>query len=117
MRPYELTILISPDMENHADLVLDKVEKLIADCGGHITNKTDEGKKRLAYAIQKQDFALYYYYELELPVLAPAKISSVLNITDKVLRYLLVGVDPRKIKAEAKRQARKLKTEENNQEN
>ncbi len=43
---------------------------------------------------------------------APAKISSTLNITDEVLRYLLVTVDERKAKFEAKRKARAEKTKD-----
>lgn len=116
MKPYELTVLLNPDLEGQAEKALEKIRKIITDNGGKVIKETEEGKKRLAYAIQKQDFALYYYYELELPASAPAKISSVLNITEEALRYLLVSVDPRKIKLKAKSQARKPKTEVNNQE-
>lgn len=116
MKQYELTILLSPELETKPEPVLEKIQQLIEANDGKITSHIAEGKKHLAYAIQKQDFGLYYYYELNLPASAPAKISSVLNITEGVLRYLLVSVDPRKIKLKAKSQARKLK-EENNQEN
>ena len=58
------------------------------------------------YDFKGQDFAVYYYYEVELPAEAPAKIESVLNITDEILRHLLVTVDERKLKAEAKQAAR-----------
>jgi ribosomal protein S6 len=49
---------------------------------------------------------------LELPAAAPAKISSVLNITDEVIRYLLVAKDPRREKLAAKRQERNKAQEE-----
>ena len=91
---------------------LDKIKKLIESQNGKIIKETNEGKKRLAYAINKQDYAVYYFYELELPAEAPAKISSSLNITDEVLRYLLVTVDERKAKFEAKRKARTEKTKD-----
>ena len=64
-----------------------------------------EGKKRLAYPVGSNEFAVYYYYELDLPAEAPQKISNVLNITDEIIRYLLVAVDPRKAKMEARRKA------------
>jgi ribosomal protein S6 len=48
---------------------------------------------------------------LELPAAAPAKISSVLNITDEAIRYLLVAKDPRREKMLAKRQERKAQEE------
>lgn len=107
MKNYELTVLIHPDLEMNLEPALDKVKKLIESNGGKIVKEENDGKKRLAYSIAGQDFAVYYFYELELPKEAPAKISSVLNITDEVIRYLLVTVDERKLKMEAKRASRK----------
>ena len=88
MKQYELTVLIHPDLEMNLTPALDKINKLIESQNGKIVKETNEGKKRLAYSINKQDYAVYYFYELELPAQAPAKISSTLNITDEVLRYL-----------------------------
>ena len=106
MKDYELSILYHPDLETNLDPALAKVKKLIESAGGKIKKEDNDGKKRLAYSIKGQDFAIYYYYDLELPAEAPAKISSTLNITDEVLRYLLVRVDERKAKMAA-RQAEK----------
>ena len=117
MKNYELTVLIHPDLEMNLDPALDKVKKLIDANGGKIIKEENDGKKRLAYAIDSQEFAVYYYFELELPAAAPAKISTALNITDEVLRYLLVTVDERKLKMEAHRKARKASDEEAKEEN
>ena len=116
MKPYELTVVIHPDLEMNISPATDKVQKLIEDNGGKIIKETNEGKKRLAYKIGGQEFGVYYYYEVELPADAPSKISNVLNITDEVIRYLLVSVDPRKAKIEAKRASQKDDEEENNEE-
>ena len=105
MKQYELTVLIHPDLEMNLTPALDKISKLIESQNGKIVKETNEGKKRLAYSV-------YYFYELELPAQAPVKISSTLNITDEVLRYLLVAVDERKAKFEAKRKARAEKTKD-----
>lgn len=99
MKAYELSILFHPDLEMNLDPAIDKVKKLIASHGGEITKEENDGKKRLAYPIKGQDFAVYYYMDLNLPAEAPAKISSVLNITDEVIRYLLVRADERRAKA------------------
>lgn len=116
MREYELTVLVHPDLEMNLQPATDKIKALIEDNGGKITKEANEGKKRLAYSIKGQDFAVYYYYELELPTQALAKISSVLNITDEVIRYLLVAVDPRREKMLAKRQERKSQEESKEEE-
>lgn len=116
MKEYELTVLIHPDLEMNLAPATDKIKQLIEENGGKITKETNEGKKRLAYSIRGQEFAVYYSYELELPNTAPAKISSVLNITDETLRYLLVTVDERKAKFEAKRNECKAQKKESTEE-
>ena len=51
--------------------------------------------------------------DIALPAAAPAKISSVFNITDEVLRYLLVRVDRRSAKmAEKAKDAEDTKANE-----
>lgn len=93
MQEYELTVLIQPDLEAKLEEPLTKVRDIVAKAGGKITTEDIWGKKRLAYSIRRQDFAVYVYFEAELPSDAPLKISNTLNITDEVLRYLLVKVD------------------------
>lgn len=107
MKNYELTVLVHPDLEMNLEPATTKIKDLITKSGGKIIKEVNEGKKRLAYSIKGQDFAVYCYYEVELPADAPAKIESTLNITDEVLRHLLVTVDERKLKAEAKQAARR----------
>ena len=102
MKNYELTVLFHPDLEMNIDPALDKVKNLISANGGKIAKEEAEGKKRLAYSIGGQDYAVFYYFDVELPAEAPAKISSSLNITDEVLRYLLVRADAKRPKNEAK---------------
>lgn len=118
MKQYELTFLIHPDLEMNTETVVTKVKELIDNNGGKVVKETNEGKKRLAYPIKAQEYAVYYYLELELPAEAPVKISSVMNIMDGVLRYLLVAVDERKLKAEAKkRESRANRAESSEEEN
>ena len=93
MKEYELTVLIHPDLEVDLDAPLDKVRKLVTDNGGKVLKEDNWGKKRLAYRINSQDFAVYVAMDVELPAEAPLKISNTLNITDEVLRYLLVTTD------------------------
>ena len=107
MKNYELTVLIHPDLEMNLEPATAKIKDLIEKNGGKIVKESNDGKKRLSYSIRGQDFAVYYFYEVELPAEAPKKIEGVLNITDEVLRYLLVTVDERKLKYEAKQAARK----------
>jgi small subunit ribosomal protein S6 len=116
MKEYELTVLIHPDLEVDLGSATDKIKGIIEDNGGKITKEENNSKKRLAYAIKAQNFAVYYAYELKLPVSAPAKISATLNITDEVLRYLLVAKDERKAKYEARAKQHKSSATESKEE-
>ncbi len=68
---------------------------MIKDNNGVIKNQDVWGKKKLAYPIDKQEFAVYVAFELDLPGAAVAKISNGLNINKEILRYLLVKEDER----------------------
>lgn len=99
MKDYELTVLIHPDLEADIEAPLTKVRDIVKNAGGTVTSEDNWGKKKLTYRINKQDFAIYVYIEVSLPAEAPLKISNTLNITDEVLRYLLVTVDEKGRKA------------------
>ncbi len=107
MKNYELTVLFHPDLEMNLEPALKKIKEIVETNGGKITHESNDGKKRLAYKIANQEFAIYYSYDVELPPTAPAKISNGLSLADEVIRYLLVTVDPRKAKMQAKQKARK----------
>ena len=93
MREYELTVLIHPDLEADLEPALKKVREIVTANGGEIKKEDNWGKKRLMYKIRGEEFANYVYMEIALPAEGNAKVQSTLNITDEVLRYLLVSVD------------------------
>lgn len=103
MRQYELTVLVHPDLEMNLEPATNKLKKLIEDNGGKITKELNDGKKRLAYPIKGQEYAVYFFYDVELPGEAVAKISGALNIADEFIRHLLVSKDAKKEKYEARR--------------
>ena len=96
---YELTILFKSELNDNLKPALDKVKKIIEDAGGKIIKEENDGIKRLAYAINNREEAIYYFYNVQLGDLANSKaatISSNLNLNDDVLRYLLVRANIRK---------------------
>jgi len=116
MKEYELTVLVHPDLEADIDKPLKKVRDLITSNGGEIIKEDNWGKKRLAYAIKHENFAVYVYFEVNLPATAPLKISNTLNITEEVLRYLLVTADLKGRKALAEAKANESTVEETSEE-
>lgn len=89
MRDYELVVLFHPDLELDLDKPQAKLEKIIKDLGGEITTTDNWGKRKLAYPIKNQEYAVYVYYELSLDTKKVGKLDTTLNITDEVIRHLL----------------------------
>lgn len=111
MKEYELTVLVRPGLESDLEKPLSKVRDIVKNAGGEVKNEDNWGKKRLQYRIKGEDFAIYVAMDVALPADAPQKISGVLNITDEVIRYLLVAVDEKGRQALAEAKASE-KTEE-----
>lgn len=102
MAQYEVAVLFDQGLEIDLEKATAKVEKLIADNGGSVTNTDNWGKRKLAYPIKGQEFAIYVFYTVELPAEAVKKINDTLNITDEVVRFLVTKPDLKKqAKAEA----------------
>lgn len=106
MNQYEIAVLYHPDLEVDLEKATSRVEKIFTDNGGKITNTDNWGKRKLAYAIKRNESAIYVFYTVELPAEAVRKVESTLNITDEVIRFLITKPD---LKAIAK--AEKLKAE------
>lgn len=104
MNQYEIAVLYHPDLEIDLDKATNKVEKIVKDNKGKITNTDNWGKRKLAYPIKKQEHAVYVFYTAELPAESVQNIESALNITDEVIRFLITKPD---LKAIAKAEAAK----------
>ena len=110
-RDYELVLLLHPDLEIDLEKPLSKVRQIIKDNQGEIVKEDNWGKRKLAYPVNKEEFAVYVYMEVSLPGETTKKLQSTLNITDEVLRYLLTAVDPKALAAVAEAEARAAKRE------
>lgn len=102
MNLYEIAVLYDPGLEIDLEKASGKVEKIIAEAGGKIINTDNWGKRKLAYKVKKNEFAIYVFYTVEAPAEAVAQIEQTLNITDEVIRFLITKPD---LKAKAKAEA------------
>ena len=99
---YEIAVLYHPDLEIDLEKASTKVEKIITDNGGKINNTDNWGKRKLAYPIAKNDFAVYVFYSVEMPAANVSRVEQTFNITDEVIRFLITKPDLKaKVKAEA----------------
>src|SRR5690606_18293253 len=81
MAQYEIAVLFDQGLEIDLEKATAKVEKIIADNGGKITNTDNWGKRKLAYPIKGQEFGIYVFYTVEMEGAGVQKINDTLNIT------------------------------------
>lgn len=112
-------MLYHPDLEVDLEKGEQRVKKIIEDNKGKIVKTDNWGKKKLAYSINKLQSAVYVFYTVELNPIVLTKVESILNITDEVIRYLVVKIDEKqqaKItalkEAAEKRKAQNIEQEE-----
>jgi len=104
LNPYEIAVLYHPDLEIDLEKAEKKVASIIAENDGKITKTDNWGRRKLAYPIKKQEFAVYVFYSVEMPAEGVRKIEQTFNITDEIIRFLITKPD---IKAMAKAEALK----------
>lgn len=111
MQQYEVAVLYHPDLEVDLTKAEERVKKIFTDGGGKVVSQDNWGKKKLAYPIAKNEHGVYVFYTVDLPGEALQKIETTLNITDEVLRYLIIKLDPKelaKVAAAKQEKAEKL---------
>jgi len=110
---YEVAVLYHPDLEIDLAKAEDKVKKIISDNGGKITNTDNWGRRKLAYQIKKQEFAVYVFYAVEMPPENVKKVEQTFNIMDEIIRFLIIKPDFKAMaKAEAMRAEKAKKAAE-----
>lgn len=97
MQKYEVAILYDPGLEVDLSKAEDRVKKIFDDNKAKIISNDNWGKKKLAYPIAKNEHAVYVFYIVEIPTENVGKIENTLNITDEVIRYLIVRQDEKEL--------------------
>jgi small subunit ribosomal protein S6 len=110
LNKYEVAVLYDPDLEVDLSKAEDRVVKTLTDKGGKVVGKDNWGKRKLAYSIKGNEYAIYVFYTVELEPNAVQPIETNLNITGEVIRFLITKLD---LKAIAKAEAlKKIKAEQ-----
>jgi small subunit ribosomal protein S6 len=110
MEQYEIAILYHPSLEVDLSKAEDQILKVFGASKAKVLNTDNWGKRKLAYQIKKQDHAIYVFYTVEVDPAEIKKIETRLNITDEIIRYLIVKPD---LKAQAAAEQEKIKKAKN----
>lgn len=93
MNKYEITVLYDPSLEVDLGKAEEQITKIFTTNNGKVIDRETWGKRKLAYAIKKQEYAIYVIYTVELSGPDVAKVETTLNITNEIIRYLIVKPD------------------------
>lgn len=94
MNKYELALVVSAKLDNDARAaVVERAKGYISRHDGVVGEVEEWGKRKLAYEIQKQTEAYYYFIQFEGESDCPNELEKRMRIMDNVLRYLVVRKD------------------------
>lgn len=91
MRRYELMLVLRPDApDERSSAVIDRTTRYVVAEGGQIVKVAPWGRRRLAYPIERYREGSYHIIVFEAPAEAIVELERSLQITEDVLRYLVV---------------------------
>lgn len=94
MNQYELALVFSSELDEEGLVEsVNKVTQWINDHSGTVQNVDNWGRRKLAYPIRKLREGYYVFIQAEMPPTAVKAIEENFNITEDVLRYLVLRTD------------------------
>ncbi|WP_269939523.1 30S ribosomal protein S6 [Arthrobacter sp. HY1533] len=101
MRPYELMVIIDPDVdERTVEPSLQKFLNVITNDGGTIEKVDIWGRRRLAYDIQKKSEGIYAVVNFTATPATAQELDRVLGINETILRTKITRPEEQKVVAE-----------------
>ena len=92
MNKYELAVVLSAKLEDEERAAaIEKIKGYITRYNGTVTNVNEWGKRRLAYPINDMNEGYYTLIEFESKPEFPRELDRIYNITDGVMRSLIVA--------------------------
>ena len=94
MRRYEILFIVSPDnSDEDLKAVATKFQGVITGMDGVVTSYDEQGKKRLAYNVRKENKGYYVLMDFVGSADIVAEIERNMRLDDRVLKYLTVKLD------------------------
>lgn len=89
MRPYEMMVLLHPDVEDY-NASVEEVAEMVRGLGGTISKIDRWGKRRLAYPVQKKTEGLYAIYSFTLDPVQVKELERIIRLKSQVMRHIVV---------------------------
>lgn len=92
---YEITFILNDESETK------NIKSLLESLEGKITEEKAWGERELAYPVQKLRSAKYFTWTFTIPPKNLAELKRKLNFNEKMIRFLLLKLDIKKLKKES----------------
>jgi small subunit ribosomal protein S6 len=94
LRDYELVVVLSPEIvEEDLPAAIERASSAVTNRGGEVADTRQWGRRRLAYPINRHTEGNYIISQIRLDPGRTHEIESQFNITEEILRHLLVRKD------------------------
>jgi len=86
---YETIIIIRPDLDDSVTYgIVEKLEQVVTGNGGHLLNREDWGKRKLAYPVEKHQKGHYLLLQHIAPPALVTEFERRIRIEDSIIRFL-----------------------------
>jgi small subunit ribosomal protein S6 len=100
MRPYELMVIIDPEVEERTvEPSLQKFLTVVTNDGGTIDNVDIWGRRRLAYDIKKKSEGIYAVVNFTASPATAAELDRQLGLNETILRTKIIRPEEQKVSA------------------
>lgn len=94
LRDYELTVIISPEATDEVvNATIESIQQFVTGRGGTISEVEQWGKRKLAYPIKRFVEGNYVLTRFELKPTSTKELEASLQMSENVLRHLLVKIE------------------------
>ncbi|MGB4482178.1 MAG: 30S ribosomal protein S6 [bacterium] len=91
MVAYELMVILNPELsEEETEGTLQRLQEIIREGEGEVSNLDKWGKRRLAYEVKKFREGYYAVLNFKAAPAVAAELERIIKITDNIIRYLLI---------------------------
>jgi len=100
MNWYESMVILNPALnDEEIKAAVDKISELIKNSDGEVHKADNWGRRKLAYALNKQKMGVYIFYLFKAPSATIGKLEGYFKVFDPVLKFMVIRLGRKQIAA------------------
>ena len=100
MNIYENVVILNASLaDEEINASIAKIKDLVAASGGEVLKADLWGRRKLAYEIKKQQKGFYVLFVYRTPAATIKKLEDLYKVFDPVIKYMVIKLGPKQVKA------------------